>query len=190
MPQESFGGGHDRLLHKLRQQGLDEIHSMVALISATGLSVTEAKRLLLASPVWADRREAHESFERALRREAFIMCVADGGTVDEPPKWAAECRERQQLSLEQMADISAGLPGSELSRYREAAGAGRPGGAFAALTVAGKSVGAGQNYWRAMTSVAQTLCLDELLDRDTPPADDDDWEYAVHEVYRLSGGAA
>jgi hypothetical protein len=178
---------HDELLHALRQEGRNKLESILALRTETGLSLSDAKRLVHDSPVWADHRAADEHLEELFWRVFFIECVVNGGRVNEPPDWAAECRERQERAAVQLQDIADGLPDDDLARYRESMARNALGHAFAALVTAGRQHDLPDRYWRSLATVAQTLCLDELLSDTGPAADDEDFVHAAYEVRRRTG---
>ncbi len=60
------------------------------------------------------------------------------------------------------------------------------GAAFAALVAAGRCHSVSHRFWQEMAAVAETLCLNELLDDVEPTADETDYVYAAHVVRRLA----
>jgi hypothetical protein len=174
---------HDELLRALRAQGRSKLDSIRLLRAETGLSLADAKRVVLDSPVWADQRAGVDSFRRVL----FIECVVNGIPIDEPPDRAAECRERQQRAAALLRDLAEGMPDGDAAQYRESMARNAFGDAFAALVAAGRQHDLPDRYWHALADIARTLCLDELLGDDAPAPEDDDFVHAAYEVRRRTG---
>jgi hypothetical protein len=176
------GTTYDDLIADLRRQGLEKIDCIIALREATGMSIGEVKPLVHVSPAWSDRRESDEQFEEQFWRAGFIWCVLDGGEVNEPPEWAADCRARQQRAAGQLSAIAATLPPiPEVPDHLEK---GRLGTAFAALVAASQHHELPREHWRALAAAADTLCLTELLTPEPPAEDVSDPVYAAHVVHR------
>lgn len=180
---------HDDLLGELRRHGLEKIDCIRVVHTATGASLGDAKLLVHHSPVWADRREGDEYLEDSFWRATFILCVVGNGRVNEPGEWAAECLERQQRAAGQLQEVAKALPEVALTGYHRCMDGKQLGKAFAALVVAGRRYRLPHHYWRQMASVAETLCLNELLDDVEPTVDETDFVYAAHVVRRLANAS-
>ena len=63
---ERRGGTTDEVLARLRDAGASPVASMRVLCDMRGIRVGEAKQIVWASPVWADRRPAQERLEADL----------------------------------------------------------------------------------------------------------------------------
>jgi hypothetical protein len=165
------GRAHEEVLDLLRERGLSKADSYWVLQAATGMSPEEAKLLVHHSATWADHREADEQLEESLWRALFISCVLGVGQVVESAAWAAECRQRQQQATGQLLQPAADLPDEAVIGFREALEASRFGQAFIALVEVGQQRALPNRYWLALSAVADSLCLNELLDSDST-ADD------------------
>ena len=180
------GSSEDEMLLLLRHRELEKVDCIGIMQAATGMSHCAAKLLVHNSPVWADRREIDEYVEDTFWRALFVEALVSGGRIDAPPEWAVDCRERQRRANALLHEVSRRIPPDILSPYREFIGKGHLGRAFAALVVAGTREDMPVDYWRALAAVADTLCINELLDGDVPGVDNDDYIYAAYVVRRLS----
>jgi hypothetical protein len=181
------GAGYDEVLGLLRQHGLHKGECIIVMHAATGLKGSTVKMLVHRSPVWADRRALDEAVEDMVFRVFFIASVVGEGHITGPAEDVAECRERQQRARTQMRDIAADLPDEALTRYHEFMAENLFGRAFAALVTVEQQRGAGDPSWRALAAVAETLCLNELLDDEEPGPRADDYVQAAYVVRRLIG---
>jgi hypothetical protein len=181
------GTDPDEVLGRLRRAGAEKLDSVVVWREVTGASLGAAKLLIHHSPVWADRRRLDEEFEDRFWRMAFIATLLEGGEIHEPAEDAAEFRDRRQRAAAQLRDIAAGLPDDALTVYHEALAGSRFGRAFATLVAEGRRHDMPDPFWRALAAVAETVCLNELLDEDPEAEYADDDVRAAQEVRRRAG---
>lgn len=160
------GVGLDDVLGELRRHDLSKIDSIRVVRDATGMALAEAKRLVHNSPAWADRRSLDEQVENTFLRALFVDCLVGNGQVNEPDERAAEYRERQRRATAHLRNVAANLPEDALAGYRRFMADNLLGRAFAALVDAGRGHSVPAEYWTELSTVADTLCLDELPDDD------------------------
>lgn len=64
--ESAAGVDPEKILARLRAEGAGPVESLKALLSVTGMNLTEGKRVLFFSDTWADHRDHFDAAERAL----------------------------------------------------------------------------------------------------------------------------